>query len=209
MAAAELTLLSDRVDRLAERVAALEGRSPARPATGAPAVTAVEAPAPTADIHGLQQEVAALRRQVASLSARAPVEPAKALVEDEEARKAVAGLVQEEFQKARDERRARRRAMGDMVMDEAVNEFASRAGMGDDQVAALYPALTEMREALQESWRGMRRGEKDFAEVRGAVQDARDRMDEKARSVLTDDQYKLYQEEMDKYFSGPANLFRR
>ncbi len=208
---ADAPLIRARVDRLAERLAMLESR-PAQAVAVAKAQPVKEENPYVArkpiDLRPIGSHLKALEKRVEKLDAAMPATIASALTEDEAAREAVSGIVEEQLDKFRQERRERRQAMGDQVTDEIVNEFANKAGLSDEQFSDLYPALGELRQEMRENFRAMRRGEKDFADVRAAAKAARETFDEKARKTLNDEQYKLYEEEMNDRFGGPGGLFK-
>lgn len=203
-------ILRNRVDRLAERMAALERRAARTvPVAAVPGAAASPQAAPElVDLRPLSGRLLGLEQKVDKLAGLLPKPVATALTDDEAAREAVSGIVEEQLDKFRQERRERRRAMGDQVTDELVNEFADKAGLSDEQFRKLYPALGEMRQEMRENFRAMRRGEKDFADVRAAAKAARESFDEKARTTLNDEQYKMYQEEMNERLGGRGGLFR-
>ena len=205
----EVLLLRNRVDRLAERLADLErGSAPAVANGTEPLPVAVHVENEAVDLRPLAQRLGGLEQKVERLAGLMPQPVANALTEDEKAREAVSGIVQEQLDKFREERQERHRSMGDQVTDELVNEFAEKAGLSDEQFGKLYPAVTEMRQTMRENFRAMRKGEKDFADVRAEAKAAREAFDEKARGTLTEEQFKMYQEEMNQRFGGPGGLFR-
>jgi hypothetical protein len=204
-------LLRSRVDRLADRIGALE----ARPTVPLPTATALPhkekspyaAPEP-ADLRPIGRHLKALEKRVDKIALEMQKPLAASLTEDDAAKEVVTGIVEEQLDKFRQERRERRQAMGDQVTDEIVNEFANKAGLSDEQFSDLYPALGELRQEMRENFRAMRRGEKDFADVRTAAKEARITFDEKARATLTDEQFKMYEKEMNDRFGGPGGLFK-
>lgn len=203
---AEMVLLRDRVDRLAQQVARLEAsRPPVAQNEGADPALAAPAGDPV-DLAPLSERLVSLESKVERLAGQMPRPVAAALAADEAARAAVAGVVQGELDKFREERRERHQAIGDQVMDDIANEFADKAGLSDEQFGQIYPALTEMRRTMRENFRAMRRGEKDFAEVKEAARTAREQLDAKARAVMSDDQYQLYEKEMKERFGGRGGL---
>lgn len=197
-------VLRNRLDRLAERVAQLEQRrlSAGEPVAQPANTGAVAERSGATELGPLTQRIGGLESQVAELSRRTTQTVAAQLAEDDAAREAVTGLVQDELEKFRQERRERRQAIGDQVMDEMASEFANKANLTDDQFNQLYPALSEMRQVMRENFRAMRRGDIDFAEMKEKGKAARSEFDEKARSILDDDQFKLYEEEMQRRFGG-------
>jgi len=155
----------------------------------------------SAEVSRLRAAVDALRAQQASLT------PSELLARQESVQ-AISDLVQQQLEKRQEERRASRQAMGDQFVDELVQDFSSRASMSDEQFAQLYPVVKELQTAVRDNWRAMRRGEKDFSEVRTGMREARQRLDTAARQVLNDKQYKLYEQEIERHLSGPGGMFR-
>jgi hypothetical protein len=203
-------LLRNRVDRLADRIGALEAR-PAVPIPTATALPPKNAPYPApepVDLRPIGSHLKALEKRVDKIASEMQKPLAASLAADDAAKEVVTGIVEEQLDKFRQERRERRQAMGDQVTDEIVNEFANKAGLSDEQFSALYPALGELRQGMRENFRAMRRGEKDFADVRTAAKEARATFDEKARATLTDEQFKMYEKEMNDRFGGPGGLFK-
>jgi len=199
---AELTGVLDRLAvRLEERTSRPRENSPSAPV--APRPTAAPADAALADDVGkLRAQLGGLAEEVAKLG-QLPTLDSKA------GRNRIESVVQDEITKFVEQRRDRRRSMQEMISDEIVNEFAARARLSDEQLAGLYPHLGQLREAERNSWRAIRRGEMDIPEARQAMADARARMDEEARKVLDDEQYKAYEEEIKKHFHGPMGLFKQ
>lgn len=150
----------------------------------------------------------ALSAQLQTLAAQMEALKSGAAFKSEEGTSYIQGVVQDEFKKRREQRRERHQVMSDQITDEIVNKFAADADLSDEQIATLYPQLQELKESFRQSWRSVRRGEKDFSEAREEVKAAFAKMDEQARKTLSDEQYKMYQKETEKHFSGPAGLFR-
>ncbi len=202
----ELVLLKERVDRLAQQVARLEATRQAAPVAPVAGKVVASPVVEAVDLAPLSQRLGSLESKVDRLAGQMPQPVAAALAADDAAREAVAGVVQGELDKFREERRERHQAIGDQVMDDIANEFADKAGLSDEQFGQIYPALTDMRRNMRENFRAMRRGEKDFAEVKEAARAAREELDSKARSVMSDEQYQLYEKEMKERFGGRGGL---
>jgi len=207
----DVRAVEKRLEQMAGKLDAALGRLDALEKAGTQgawnAGGAASSPLPSR-LDSLQRDMAALKKEVDALKSKLETARSSIALDNEKARAGVTSMVQEELDKLRQERRERRRAVRDMVADELVNQFAAKSNMTDAQVAKLYPSLMELRESFSQSWRAVRRGEMDFAEARETIIAARKKMDANARAVLNDEQYRLYEEETEERFGGPAGLFK-
>lgn len=199
---------AEALARLSKQVAALSGRVDALAAAQAEGRPAAAVPAAGGqELAALRSELARLRKDVDALRRVTKAEGGPELAPPE-IREAVADLVDGELERREQAEHERHRAIGEQVLDGIVQDFAERAGLSDQQLGTLYPVLQQMQDEMRTNWRAMRDGEKDFAEVRAAMDGARERLDRAARDVLSDDQYRMYEEEVARRFAGRGGFFR-